>query len=151
MEPTEKITLTNMCMIFDGCGNVVVEEKVGKTYKGLIFPGGHVEKHEPIATAMIREIKEETGLTVDNLTLCGIKDWVEDNGDRYMVFLYKTNTYTGELSSSKEGRVFWMPLEELRDKKCLWHLDKMLEIFCGDRFSELFFNYHGDISEPILI
>ena len=44
MERTECVTLTNMCMIYDDKGNVLVEEKVGKNYKGLIFPGGHIEK-----------------------------------------------------------------------------------------------------------
>ena len=61
---------------------------------------------------MIREIKEETGLTISNLEFCGIKDWVEEDGSRYMVFLYRTRKYSGELISSSEGEVFWMPVED---------------------------------------
>jgi len=150
MEPTEKVTLTNMCMIYDMNGNVLVEEKVGKTYKGLIFPGGHVEKHESVTDAMVREIREETGLTVTNLHLCGIKDWIEENGNRYMVFLYKTNCFEGKLKPSEEGNVFWMSLVELQKTQTLWHLDKMLEIFCRNNFSELYFNKSGTCYEPIL-
>lgn len=57
-----------------------------------------------------------------------------------MVFLYKTSTYSGSIQSSSEGDIFWMPLEELKKKETLWHLDMMLEIFEGNRVSELYFN-----------
>lgn len=150
MERTEVVTLTNMCMIYDDDNNVVVQEKIGKDYKGLIFPGGHVEHHESIVDSTIREIYEETGLTISNLEFCGIKDWIEDDGSRYMVFLYKTNQYLGNLISSNEGNVFWMPLEDLRNADSLWHLNMMLEIFCGDKFSELYFMKSMSTTEPTL-
>ena len=130
MNRKTSVELTNMCMIYDDQGNVLVEEKLAQNSKGLIFPGGHVESNESVAESMIREIKEETGLTISNLQFCGIKDWIEFDGSRYMVFLYKTNTYSGSIQSSSEGEIFWMPLEELKEKETLWHLDKMLEIFC---------------------
>lgn len=134
------VELTNMCMIYDDQGNVLAEEKVGKNYRGLIFPGGHVESRESVVDSMIREIKEETGLTISNLEFFGIKDWVEEDGSRYMVFLYKTNTYSGDIQSSSEGEIFWMSLEDLKKKETLWHLDMMLEIFEGKRVTELYFN-----------
>ena len=135
-----------MCMVYDDKGNVLVEEKAG----GLIFPGGHVESQESILDSTIREIKEETGLTISDLEFCGIKDWIEFDGSRYMVFLYRTNKFSGELVPSDEGDVYWMPLEELKKKEPLWHLDKMLEIFCGNGFSELYFNRNIKAIEPIL-
>lgn len=137
-------------MIYDDNNNVVVQEKIGNTYTGLIFPGGHVEYHESIVDSMIREIYEETGLTISNLTFCGIKDWIEDDGSRYMVFLYKTNKYSGDLVSSNEGKVFWMSLEELMKKPLLWHLETMLEIFCGNEYSELYFEKSLYKQTPIL-
>ena len=146
MKRTTQVILTNMCMVYDDKGNVVVEEKAG----GLIFPGGHVEKQESILDSTIREIKEETGLTISDLEFCGIKDWIEFDGSRYMVFLYRTNKFSGTLVPSDEGDVYWMPLEELKKKEPLWHLDKMLEIFCGNGFSELYFNRNDDAIEPIL-
>ena len=74
MNRNTSVELTNMCMVYDNNGNVLVEEKVGKNYHGLIFPGGHVENRESVVNSMIREIKEETGLTISNLEFCGIKD-----------------------------------------------------------------------------
>lgn len=144
------VELTNMCMIYDGQGNVLVEEKLVQNSKGLIFPGGHVESNESVAESMIREIKEETGLTISNLQFCGIKDWIELDGSRYMVFLYKTSTYSGSIQSSSEGEIFWMPLKELKAKETLWHLDMMLEIFEGNGVTELYFNRNLNTPNPEL-
>ena len=144
------VELTNMCMIYDDQGNVLVEEKLVQNSKGLIFPRGHVESNESVVESMIREIKEETGLTISNLQFCGIKDWIEFDGSRYMVFLYKTNTYSGSIQSSSEGEIFWMPLKELKKKETLWHLDMMIEIFEGNRVSELYFNQNLDAIVPEL-
>ena len=144
------VELTNMCMIYDNQGNVLVEEKLVRNSKGLIFPGGHVENNESVVDSMIREIQEETGLTISSLQFCGIKDWIEFDGSRYMVFLYKTNTYTGNIQSSSEGEIFWMPLAELKSKEALWHLDMMLEIFEGNGVSELYFNRNLGAPNPEL-
>jgi len=150
MEKTGPITLTNMCMVYDNYGNVLVEEKVGNGFKGLVFPGGHVEKHEAITGSVIREVREGTGLTISNLQICGVKDWIEDDGPRYMVFLYKTNHDSGELQSSSEGKVFWMPLDKLRAVKPMWHMDKMLGVFCNNSFSGLYFDKNGKEYAPEL-
>lgn len=150
MERQDKVILTNMCMIYDNDGNVLVEEKVGKNYKGLIFPGGHVEERESITDSMIREIKEETGLTISNLEFCGIKDWVEHDYSRYMVFLYRTNVFSGNLISSTEGDVFWMPLNKLEKKETLWHLNLMLNIFTKSGATELYFDRNASFLDPVL-
>lgn len=150
MNRKTSVELTNMCMIYDDQGNVLVEEKLVQNSKGLVFPGGHVESNESVVDSMIREIQEETGLTISNLQFCGIKDWIEFDGSRYMVFLYKTNVFSGNIQSSSEGNVFWMPLEELKQKGTLWHLDKMLEIFCGSGVTELYFDRNADAKEPEL-
>lgn len=76
MHQKTSIELTNMCMIYDNQGNVRVEEKLVNNSKGLIFPGGHVESNESVVEAMVREIQEETGLTISDLQFCGIKDWM---------------------------------------------------------------------------
>ena len=117
MERQEKIVITNMCMIYDDKGNVVVEDKIVDDSHGLIFPGGHVEEREAISDSVIREVFEETGLIIKNPQLCGIKDWVQKDGARYMVFLYKTNDFEGEILSSKEGKVFWIKKADINKYK----------------------------------
>ena len=77
MARTETVTLTNMCMIYDG-ERVLVQDRLDEGWGGITFPGGHVEKGESFTDAVIREIYEETGLVIAAPQLCGIKDWQED-------------------------------------------------------------------------
>lgn len=137
MERTERVTLTNLCMIQNG-SKVLVEEKVGEGANGIIFPGGHVEEGEPIVDSVIREIRDETGLTIESPRLCGIKDWINEDGSRYAVFLFKTDRFSGELVSSAEGRVFWLDIDKVLSSHWLWHMDSMLRILVDGKFSELF-------------
>ncbi len=102
MDRTEIVTLTNMCMVYQD-DQVLVQNKVHRDWNGITFPGGHVEKNESFADAVIREVYEETGLTIQSPQLCGIKDWTKADGSRYMVFFYKTDKFKGELKSSDEG------------------------------------------------
>ncbi len=143
MERTERVTLTNMCMIKNG-SKVLVEEKVGEYAGGIIFPGGHVEEHEPIVDSVIREIKEETGLDIKNPVLCGVKDWINEDGSRYMVFLFRADQFSGQLASSSEGQVFWMEKDEVLKSNWIWHMDGLMSIMAEGRYSELFLDSADD-------
>ena len=148
MERTERVVLTNMCMVRDG-SKVLVEEKVGYGVKGIIFPGGHVVEHEPITDSVIREIKEETGLTIEKPALCGIKEWINEDGSRYIVFLFTADRFSGELKSSSEGQVFWMEAGDVLKTNWIWHLDDLMRIFADGEFAELFLD-SADGWKPIL-
>ena len=108
----EQVILTNMCMVYDEAGHILVERKMTGNYTGIVFPGGHVEPGEPLAQAIIREVREETGLAIEKPHLCGVYNWLKKDGTRYMVFIYKTDCFSGMLRSSDEGPVFWTTREE---------------------------------------
>lgn len=143
MERTERVTLTNMCMLQNGT-KVLVEEKVWQDIKGIVFPGGHVEEHEPIVDSVIREMREETGLTIENPKLCGIKEWVNEDGSRYMVFLFKANKFSGSLHSSSEGRVFWVEKDEVLKMNWIWDMDSMMRVMADGEFAEVFLDGNDD-------
>lgn len=105
----------NMCMIQDGRGNVLALDKVNDSYTGTTFPGGHVEPGELFFQSMIREVWEETGLTIENPEFRGLYHWHKD-GVHHVITLYRAYTFCGELESSEEGRVYWISLEELKAK-----------------------------------
>ena len=136
MSRKSEIELTNMCLICDG-NKVLVQEKAGT--KGLVFPGGHVEEGESLLESVVREMKEETGLTIENPKVCGFKDWIQEDGTRYIVLLYKTHKFTGELKSSDEGRVFWIDRADINSANLIWNMKELLEIFDTDLYSEFFF------------
>ena len=139
MARKEIVTFTNMCMITDGNGNVLVQNRIDPSWAGVAFPGGHVEMGESFVDAVTREVLEETGLRISNLTLCGIKNWAGEDGTRYFVTCYKTSTFSGELKSSDEGEVFWTPLADIRKLKLCETMDNMLNLFLDDSISEHYF------------
>ena len=61
-----------------------------------------------------------------------------------MVLFYKTNKFNGQLSSSDEGEVRWIELEELQKAKLADGMDKMLEVFLDENISEYFFFKEND-------
>lgn len=138
MARTEVVTITNMCMVYEG-NRVLVQNKVGCDWNGITFPGGHVEKGESFTDAVIREVREETGLTIVSPQLCGIKDWTEEDGSRYMVLFYKTDQFKGDLMASEEGEVSWVGLEELSAMELSLDMGDMLKVFLDDDLSEFFY------------
>jgi 8-oxo-dGTP diphosphatase len=108
--------LANMVMIEDpATGKVLVQKRV-KSWKGYSFPGGHVEDNESVYDSAVREVREETGLVVRNLTPCGIVHWFNrKTGDRFIIFNYKTRDFEGELLSNDEGENTWMDIAALRE------------------------------------
>lgn len=145
MSRKSEIELTNMCLVYDE-NHILVQEKVGTRHKGgLVFPGGHVEVGESLTDSMIREIKEETGLKISNPQPCGFKDWIQEDGSRYIVLLYKTNHFTGKLKSSEEGKVFWLDRKDIPKANLIWNMRELLEIFETNNYSEFFFKMGKNI------
>ena len=148
MSRVEEVELTNMCMICDGNGNVLVQNKVNHpTWHGWSFPGGHVEEGEYVTPSVIREMKEETGLTVESLRLCGIKEFHKSkDGKRYIVFLYVADRFFGDLRASDEGEIFWYPLADLaKSDKLIDGFGEMLSVFMNDGINEVY--YERDANE----
>ena len=137
MDRAERVTLMNMCMIRDG-NRVLVQDNISG-YKGITFPGGHVEHGESFTDAVIREVYEETGLVISAPKLCGVKDWVDTDSGRYIVLLYKTDKFSGELKSSDEGDVFWTDINKLTDMNLAEDMESTLKVFFEDDISELYF------------
>lgn len=139
MAKGETCVLTNMCMIYDGNGNVLVQDKINPDWPGMTFPGGHVEYGESFVLSVIREIKEETGLDIQNPVLCGVKQFLKLDGARYIVFLYKTNQFSGELRGSGEGAVFWIPFADFDRYTWVPDFEDMLSVFLNDKVGELYY------------
>ena len=137
MSEKQKVILTNMCMVYDDEGRILVQDRLAKDWPGICFPGGHVDKGESFVESVIREVKEETGLDIECPQICGIKNWFQKNGTRYIVLFYKTNRFSGELRSSEEGKVFWIKADELKNYKLSSDFDEMYEIFANDDLQEM--------------
>ncbi len=134
MARTENIELTVLCLIYKG-DEFLLQDRVSDDWKGLTLPGGHVEKNESVVDAVIREMKEETGLTIRNPRLCGIKQFPIKNG-RYIVLLFRTDEFSGEVVSSDEGQMQWIHRTELSDKNTVDDLEELLQVILDEELTE---------------
>jgi 8-oxo-dGTP diphosphatase len=141
-----KLDLTTMVMVRDAAARrVVVIDRV-KSWTGLSFPGGHLEEGESLTACAAREVKEETGLCVEEPEPCGIIHWVHKVYlDRYLAFLFRTDDFSGELrAGTDEGRVFWMDIDELLARPSTNGFNMYLPLFLGDDFRELYIPWDDD-------
>ena len=124
----KKIKLTIMCMIYNDDGSFLVENRLKKDWPGLTFPGGHGEDDELIEEAVIREMKEETGLDLLEVEPKGYFEWNEFGDDvRHLAMLFKSNKYEGKLKSSSEGEIFFIKEEDLPKYLLSNDFEKILE------------------------
>lgn len=143
MAKPETAIFTNMCMVTDGRGNVLVQDRNDPGWPGMVFPGGHVEPYESFSESVIREVWEESGIRIEEPRLCGVKQFYTENGCRYVVMLYRADKFTGELRSSDEGEVMWVPRSELFEHKLVNNFEDMLAVFEDDEKSECFYPHGG--------
>lgn len=140
-----KTILMNMVRIFDG-NKVLVLDKIKKEgWEGLTFPGGKVEPYERFDDAAIREVKEETNLTIKDLEFNGFIQWNDEfEGLNLVGLLYTAYGYEGELiSENREGKLFFEDYETF--KKMPGHsksMDAILKIYEGEK-KEIVRDYKG--------
>lgn len=105
--------------------------------------GGHVEKDESFLDAVKREMKEETGLEIRNPRLVGLKQFPIDNG-RYLVVLFKATEWSGEPTSSEEGKMEWVEYARLPELDTVADLEEMLRMMNSPDLTELRYVPNGD-------
>jgi len=142
MGRTETCELTMLCLVRRG-NEILLQNRLKKDWTGYTLPGGHVEPGESFVDACVREVREETGLTVLNPTLCGLKQF--PSGDsRYIVFLFKADSFEGELCSSEEGKVEWVPLDQLDRYNTVSDLKELLDVMLREDLNEFQYIVQAD-------
>lgn len=104
--------------------------------------GGKFEPGESPEECAIREIQEESGLTIPSVNMKGFITFpMFDGKDDWYVFLFTADDFSGELIDSPEGQLEWIPNEKLTEIN-LWDGDKIFIpwLFEGKFFSAKF-NY----------
>lgn len=94
---------------------------------------------ESFVESVIREIKEEAGYRIHNPILCGVKQFQTENHVRYVILLYKTNQFDGELCPSEEGDVFWVERSQMDSLPLAHDMKELTELFDNNEKSEFYY------------
>ena len=86
--------------------------------------GGHFENSESPEECLLREVKEETGLTLTSYKFRGIVTFVFDNKPAEYMCLYTADGFTGTLTECNEGELAWIDKSKILELE-LWEGDKI--------------------------
>jgi 8-oxo-dGTP diphosphatase len=145
---TERVELTVLCLLEDG-NKILLQNRIKKDWHGYTLPGGYVEKDESFVDAVIREMKEETGLEIFNPTLVGVKQFPIKQG-RYVVLLFKSHEFKGNLKSSSEGEVSWIKYSDLPNLDTVEDFEDLLKVMNSESLNEFQYVVHDDIWQVVL-
>lgn len=142
MGRTENVELTVLCLIEDD-NRILLQNRVKEDWQGYALPGGHVEPGESFVEAVIREMREETGLTIIHPRLVGVKQFPIENG-RYVVLLFKATQWSGDLISSEEGQMEWIAYGNLSKVNTVEDFADLLKVMNTPELTEFQYLVSGD-------
>jgi 8-oxo-dGTP diphosphatase len=106
--------------------------------------GGKLEPGETPEACVIREVYEESGLSIRNPKLCGLLMFPHFQGHDWYVFVFTATDFTGELIDSREGHLEWIPEDRVLELP-LWESDHIFLPWIREgKFFSAKFEYEGD-------
>lgn len=148
MDRTERIELTTLCLVRRG-GQILLQNRVKADWRGYALPGGHVEPGGSIVDAVVREIREETGLILRRVSLRGVKQFPIDAG-RYVVFLFYSEDFEGKLHSSEEGKVEWIDRDRIAQLPTVDDFEELLTVIERNDLNEFLYIPQGNDWKVVL-
>mgnify|MGYP002560125208 FL=1 len=145
MSRTENVELTVVCLLEDG-GRVLLQNRKKEDWHGWALPGGHVEPGESFVDAAIREMQEETGLTMQSPDYRGIVDFTCEPWPAERMHLYTCTDFSGVMNDCDEGCLEWVDKAAVQDLP-IWQGDKIFfKLLAEDApFFHLELTYDADV------
>ncbi len=140
--------LTTICYI-EQDGNYLMLHRTKKendqSHDKWLGVGGKFDKDESPDECILREVKEETGLTLTSYQLRGVMTFVSDIWETEYMFIYTADRFEGELTECSEGDLQWIKKTEVMNLK-LWEGDKIFlkKLIDGDGFFTVKMEYEGE-------
>ena len=142
------------------CGGVVIHrgkilllyKNYRNRYEGWVLPKGTVELGEEYKETALREVKEETGLTLTSWRFRGLVTFLSDAWETEYMCLYTADGFEGDMITCDEGTLEWVKKSEL-ERLNLWEGDKIFFKLLKEEhpFFSLKLKYRGDVlTEAVL-
>ncbi len=144
-----RLPMTTLCYI-EREGQYLMLHRVSKkndvNQGKWIGVGGHFEEGESPEECLLREVKEETGLSLTSWRIRGFLTFASAGWDPEFICVYTADGFTGELHSCDEGELAWVPKENLQELN-LWEGDRIfLSLLAEDApFFSLKISYENDV------
>ena len=140
--------LTTLCYIEqDECYLMLHRTKKEKdeNHDKWIGVGGKFEEGESPEECLLREVKEETGLTLTRYQFRGIITFVSDEWGTEYMHLFTADIYEGILKECEEGELVWVPKKQINNLT-LWEGDKVFLQLLNEKhnFFTLKLRYEGE-------
>lgn len=144
----DSMRLTTLCYIErDGAYLMLhrTKKENDQSHDKWLGVGGKFEDGESPEECMLREVYEETGLTLTEYAFRGIVTFVSDEWETEYMHLFTATEYEGEIGECSEGTLEWVPQEKVTKLK-LWEGDRLfLKRLTGSRdFFSLKVVYEGE-------
>ncbi len=150
-----KTSLTTLCYI-EKDGKYLMMHRIKKkndvNQEKWVGIGGHFEEDESPEECLLREAKEETGLTLTSYRFRGLVTFISDKWQTEYMCLYTADEYEGEIGECNEGELVWVPKEAVMDLN-LWEGDKIFFRLLNEDapFFSLKLRYEGEtLAEAVL-
>lgn len=125
------------------CRNKKVNDCNGGKWIGV---GGKIEENESPDEALLREVVEETDLTLTSYAFRGIITFVSDTWEGEYMHLYTADGFEGEITDCDEGELHWIEKDKLFDLP-MWEGDRIFLRYLLDNRTDVFrlkLVYRGD-------
>ena len=142
--------LTTLCYIENDHGEYLMLHRTKKQNAlnagKWIGVGGKFEADETPEECLLREVYEETGLTLTRYRFRGIVTFLSNEWEGEYMHLFTADKYEGTLCDCNEGELAWVPKNDVL-KLNLWEGDHIFlrELLKNDRFFSLKLSYTGDV------
>ena len=130
-----KSQLTTLCYIEENEKYLMLhrtKKDNDENHDKWIGVGGHFEKGESPEECLVREVKEETGLTLHSFDFRGIVNFVSDENPAEYMCLFTSKDFSGEMIQCNEGQLEWVDKSDVTNLN-LWEGDRLfLELLTRD-------------------